>query len=179
MVCNVYKILYTFVIFAGLSQIAQIVLDVRARRSQVGRGKYDKMRESQDIKMTDTLPPVPANIVHDAPIVMEPTLQQQVREDQQQYQQDYRDESPGWRPGQKPALSHTQSYTSSHSVHSNGNYSHRSNDQYRGYNDTHSMQLQDFSYQRPQQSTHYEPRSYSPNPNTYGYQQNTYYQGRY
>jgi hypothetical protein len=51
MICNQYKALFSFVIIAWLCQIALIVLDVRARRSQAALGKYDKMRESQEFNL--------------------------------------------------------------------------------------------------------------------------------
>jgi hypothetical protein len=50
-VCNQYKALFAFVVIGWLCQIALIVLDVRARRNQSALGKYNKMRDSNDLKM--------------------------------------------------------------------------------------------------------------------------------
>jgi hypothetical protein len=50
-ICNQYKALFAFVVIGWLCQIALLVLDVRARRSQSAWGKYKKMGESQDYNM--------------------------------------------------------------------------------------------------------------------------------
>jgi hypothetical protein len=50
-ICNQYKALFSFVVIGWLCQIALLVLDFRARRSQSALGKYDKMRESQDYNL--------------------------------------------------------------------------------------------------------------------------------
>lgn len=86
MVCQQYKALFSFVVFATITQIALIVLDVRARVAQNRRGKYAKM---QDVKLepfdsTQNL----NNSVHD------------VQYTAQNNEPAYRDE-PGWRPGQR------------------------------------------------------------------------------
>lgn len=49
--CQKLKGLFSFVVIGWLCQIALIVLDVRARRNQSAQGRYDKMRESTDLKM--------------------------------------------------------------------------------------------------------------------------------
>ncbi|EXJ93072.1 hypothetical protein A1O3_01628 [Capronia epimyces CBS 606.96] len=56
MVCRTYKALYSFSLFGWLAQIAQIVLDVRSRRTQTALGKYDKMmvdptQQQADLKL--------------------------------------------------------------------------------------------------------------------------------
>lgn len=169
MVCQIYKTLYSFVVFANMSHIAQLVLDVRARHRQLRRGKYDKMRDSQDLKTDDSNPLAPAT-VHDTPLSSEVSLQQ-FRDDQQhQRTPEFRDEVPGWRPGQKPTPSH--SYTSQSS-----NHNYRNNDRY-GYDSSTSLQMQDFTHQRSHQPTNYEANNY--NVGGYGYQQQSpYYHGRY
>lgn len=67
-ICHQYKALFSFVVIGWLCQIALFVLDVRARRSQSALGKYDKMRESQDINMK--MDPLHSrdSSVHDLPI---------------------------------------------------------------------------------------------------------------
>lgn len=86
MVCQQYKALFSFVVFGTISQIAVIVLDVRARIAQNKRGRYAKM---EDVKLEpfDSTHNINSS-VHDVPYTAqnnEPT---------------YRDE-PGWRPGQR------------------------------------------------------------------------------
>jgi hypothetical protein len=52
-VCSQYKAFFSFVVIGWLCQIALIVVDVRAKRTQSATGKYDKMdRESdKDVKL--------------------------------------------------------------------------------------------------------------------------------
>jgi len=54
-VCSVYKTFFSVTLFALLSQIALIVLDVRARREQTRQGVYDRMQGgSKDSFKMDT-----------------------------------------------------------------------------------------------------------------------------
>lgn len=86
MICQEYKALFSFVVFGTLSQIALVVLDVRARITQTRSGTYAKMT---DVK----LEPYDSthshgSSVHDVPY--SGNTNNSV----------YRDE-PGWRPGQR------------------------------------------------------------------------------
>lgn len=86
MICQEYKALFSFTVFGTISQIAMVVLDVRARVSQTRSGTYAKMN---DVK----LEPYDSthshgNSVHDVPYAGHTN------------QSMYRDE-PGWRPGQR------------------------------------------------------------------------------
>lgn len=86
MVCQEYKALFSFAVFGTISQIALIVLDVRARVKQTRSGTYAKMN---DVK----LEPYDSthnhsNSVHDVPYAGHTN------------DSTYRDE-PGWRPGQR------------------------------------------------------------------------------
>jgi hypothetical protein len=51
MICRIYKALFSFVVIGWLSLIALIIIDVRAKRTQSARGKYDKMMDDKDIKL--------------------------------------------------------------------------------------------------------------------------------
>lgn len=46
MVCNIYKTLFTFSLFAAMSALALVILDIKVRRRQTSLGKYNQMRES-------------------------------------------------------------------------------------------------------------------------------------
>lgn len=67
-ICNQYKALFTFVVIGWVCQIALLVLDFRARRSQSALGNYNKMRESQDYNMK--MEPLHSrdNSVHNLPL---------------------------------------------------------------------------------------------------------------
>lgn len=52
MVCRVYKTFFAFMVIGWLCQVALIVVDVRAKRTQSSLGKYDKMDETNDVKLT-------------------------------------------------------------------------------------------------------------------------------
>lgn len=54
-VCNIYKLFYSFVLFAVLSQIALAVLDGRARAQQKRAGLYDRMSEENKALKLDNL----------------------------------------------------------------------------------------------------------------------------
>lgn len=52
MVCRVYKTFFAFVVIGWLCQVALIIVDVRAKRTQSSMAKYDKMDEStNDVKL--------------------------------------------------------------------------------------------------------------------------------
>ena len=55
MVCNIYKLFYSFVLFALLSQIALVIIDIRARIEQNRSGAYDRMSRLQEGLKLDTL----------------------------------------------------------------------------------------------------------------------------
>lgn len=46
MVCRIYKALFVFTLFATISTLGMIILDVRTRRKQNSLGKYNQMRDS-------------------------------------------------------------------------------------------------------------------------------------
>lgn len=108
MVCQQYKALFSFVVFAALSQIAMIIVDVRARIAQNRSGKYAQMDSTTQLK----LEPYDSSLnslnrqasFQDAPF---PPTQPQRRETfEQQHEQftanyEYHDDQPGWRPGQR------------------------------------------------------------------------------
>lgn len=113
MICQQYKALFSFVIFATLSQIAMIIVDVRARIAQNRSGKYAQMDDSTTQMK---LEPYDSSVnslnrqhsFQDAPF---PATQPQRRETyEQQHEQftatyEYHDDQAGWRPGQRAETS--------------------------------------------------------------------------
>lgn len=50
-ICNIYKLMFSGCVFATLSQLSLIILDVSARRNQNRGGRYTKMDDPNDLKM--------------------------------------------------------------------------------------------------------------------------------
>lgn len=157
-ICQQYKALFSFVVIGWLCQIALIVLDVRARRSQSALGKYGKMRDSQDFNMKMDPLHSRESSVHDLPMGagLDGAAQRLHQQDGQAAQRD---------PAQ-PALSRQSSfystaaptYTSqaqyqdaSYGGNGNGyqayNPTPRFDPAYSGGHNVHSMQ--DFRHQEP------------------------------
>lgn len=94
MICQEYKALFSFVVFGTISQVAMVVLDVRARIEQTRSGKYVKM---DDVKLEPyDSTHSHSNSVHDVPY------------NGQTNDATHRDE-PGWKPGQRTNVNATQS----------------------------------------------------------------------
>lgn len=46
MVCRIYKTLFSFTLFASMSALAMVVLDLEVRKKQTSLGKYNRMQGS-------------------------------------------------------------------------------------------------------------------------------------
>lgn len=97
MICQEYKVLFAFVVFGTVSQIAMVVVDVKARIDQTRSGKYAKMSDMKLEPYDSTHSH--SNSVHDVP------YSGQTNESQ------YRDE-PGWKPGQRMNVNESQEHGS-------------------------------------------------------------------
>lgn len=99
-ICNIYKLMFSACIFATLSQLALVVLDVIARRDQNRSGRYTKMDSTTDLKME------PVDI-HRPEHQLQTQLNDQSLDSvtdergNQAVDQRYRDEYIGWQPEER------------------------------------------------------------------------------
>ena len=162
-VCQEYKLMFAFVVFGTISQIAMIVVDVRARMAQTRSGRYSKMMDSTStVKLepyNTTTATTANNSVHDV-AYQDPTPQ-------------YRDE-PGWKPGQR-----TNTMTSGRDdygdIGGHGQREIRMNDYYQPYGQqshqtSYHSSYADTSYGQQSHQTGYQP-SYADS--NHGHQQYT------
>lgn len=147
-VCQEYKLMFSFVVFGAISQIAMIVVDVRARMAQTRSGRYSKMLDStSQVKLepyNTTAATTTNDSVHDVPY--------------QDTTSQYRDE-PGWKPGQR-----TNTMTTGRDeygdIGGHGQREIRMNDyqHYQPYNQSHQTSYQpsyaDSNYGHQQQYMH-------------------------
>lgn len=106
-VCQLYKTVFAFGIFGTISQIAMVVVDVRARMAQTRSGRYAKMHDSTSQMKLEPYDTTHANVdtahsqsnsVHDLPYT--------------DASQQYRDqEEVGWRPGQRTNTAASSHYS--------------------------------------------------------------------
>jgi len=167
MICHQYKAFFAFVVIGWLCQIALIILDVRARRTQSALGRYNKMRDSQDLKM-DPLHSRESS-VHDLPMgtgLDGAAQRMHSQQDQQQMGFVQRTESRRVPSRQSSFYSTAAPTYTTEPTYQNTPYT-SNQDGYQAYNPTprfdpaysaghnvHSMQ--DFGYQAPAQQTQYD-----------------------
>lgn len=166
-VCNIYKLFYSFVLFALLSQIALAVLDLRARAEQKRSGIYNRMSEENKSLKLDSLNPVTRHTPEtEVPYGVDPDGGERVG---------LRTEDTAYQPHNAPVT-----YPSTDNFYQQRPYSHRN----RGYSNrsNHSVYGGD-SYDRPgmysRGESHFQSsRSDVPmlqDYNYYGQHQNTAY----
>lgn len=66
MVCHSYKAFFAFVVIGWVCQVALLVVDIRAKRTESATGKYNKMEDDRDVKLA-SLENSRSNSVHDIP----------------------------------------------------------------------------------------------------------------
>lgn len=109
-VCQLYKTVFTFVIFGALSQIAMVVVDIRARMAQNRSGKYAKMRDSTSQLKLEPYDSTHANAARSEERVNDSVHDLPYTDANSQYRDQ---EEVGWRPGQRTMPQRTDTFASS------------------------------------------------------------------